>query len=236
MVAGTWLNQDGLYLQFGNQKAVPEIAGDYLIYGETREVESYIPLVPFQLTAGGQQVPAPPTAFSGTTTAAAAGIQSLTTLIPLQLTAPVTTTTGGVLLLSNPQLFFEQVEIETLVTAAGGTSVSIGLATINPTTQQFVQVTPNAGVQLIDTVVIANLTSNKKITWNSPGTTGISSGTAANNTIAGGGAWLGNVPLVTNAITPLPTAAYISTIATGTFTNGLLKFRLKYTVYGTINQ
>jgi hypothetical protein len=237
MVAGTWNNQDGLYLQFGTQKAVPEVAGDYLVYGETREIESYINLVPWQLTASGQQVPAAPTTFSGTTTAAAAGITSLTCLVPLQTTAPVITTSGGVLTLSAPQLFFEQVEIETLVAAAGGTSIAIGLATINPATQQFVQVTPNAGTQLIKNLVTANMaTVGQKTTWNLPGTTGIQSGAAANNTIAGGGDWLGNVPLVTNSITPLPTAAYLSTIATGTFTNGLLKFRLKYSIYGSINQ
>src|SRR5882672_3290599 len=124
MVSGNWYNQDGLYLQFGTSKAIPEIGGDYLIYGETREVEQLVPLVPFQLTAAGQQVPAPAqTSFSGTGTAAAAGIQSLTTFMPLQITAPVVTTTGGVLLLSAPQLFIEEVTVEGLVTAAGGTSI-----------------------------------------------------------------------------------------------------------------
>ncbi len=44
MVAGTWTNQDGLYLQFGTQKAIPEIGGDYLAYGSNRIYEQYIPL------------------------------------------------------------------------------------------------------------------------------------------------------------------------------------------------
>src|SRR5271167_1152207 len=129
MVAGQWPNQDGLNLQFGTQKAIPEIGGDYLVYGETREVEALVPLVPFSLTTSGQLVPAPAqTTFSGTTTAAAAGIQSLTTFMPLQVTAPVITTTSGNLILSAPQLFIEQVDVETLVAAAGGTSISMGLA------------------------------------------------------------------------------------------------------------
>ena len=78
-------------------------------------------------------------------------------------------------------------------------------------------------------------TSGMKTTWNLPGATGIQSGAAANNTIAGGGSWLGSVPLITNALVPLPSKAYVSTIATGAFTNGLIKVRLKYTLYGNIS-
>lgn len=239
MVSGNWLNQDGLTLQFGTSKAIPEVGGEYMVYGETREIEQYIALVPWQLTTGGQQVPAAPTSFVGTTTPAAAGITSLTTLVPLQTTAPVVTTSGGVLTLNATQLFIEAVELETLVGAAGGTSLSIGLACANNsvTAPAYVQVTPNAGVQLINTVVLTTIdTAGKRTLWNSAGTTGIQSGVAANNTLAGGGTWLGNVPLVTNAIVPLPPDAYISAIATGAFTNGLLKFRMRYTIYGTINQ
>jgi len=39
MVAGNWMNNDGLYIQYGTSKAVPTTMGDYLSYGETREVE-----------------------------------------------------------------------------------------------------------------------------------------------------------------------------------------------------
>lgn len=234
MVAGTWNNQDGLYLQFGTQKAVPEVGGDYLIYGETREIEQYINLVPWQLTAAGQQVPAAPTTFSGTTTAAAAGITSLTTFVPLQITAPVITTTSGVLLISAPQVFYEEVTVEGLVSAAGGTSIAVGLATINPATQQFVQVTPNAGSQLIGTLATANMAAGQRVSFTQAATTGLRWDTVT--AVGTSGNWLGNVPLVTNAITPLPTSAYISTIATGTFTNGLIKLRLRYNIYNTINQ
>jgi hypothetical protein len=237
MVSGTWLNQDNLYLQYGTQKAVPEIGGDYLIYGETREIEQLIPLVPFQLTASGQPVPAPAqTTFSGTTTAAAAGIQSLTTIFPLQQTAPVVTTTSGTLILSNPQLFIEEVTVEGLVTAAGGTSISVGLVTGSPGTpnSSFVQVTPNAGVQIINGLLAANMVAGQRVSFTQPGTTGLVWSVGA-TPVAGGGTWVGtNMPLVTNAIVPLPSSAYFSTIQTGTFTNGLIKMRVRYTVYGNI--
>src|SRR5882762_5322878 len=205
MVAGFWLNQDGLPLQFGTQKAIAEVGGDYLVYGETREIEQLIPLVPMANGVGGIQVPAPPTSFVGTTTPIAAGVQSLTDIVPLQIT-PVTTVSGGVITFTTSQLFFEQVEVDTIIGATGGTSISVGLATVNPNSPQaFVQVTPNAGVQLINGLLTANMaTTGMKTTWNLPGATGIQSGAAANNTVAGGGSWLGSVPLVTNAIVPLP--------------------------------
>jgi hypothetical protein len=39
MVAGNWMNNDGLFLQFGTSKAVPTTAGDYQSLGEMREIE-----------------------------------------------------------------------------------------------------------------------------------------------------------------------------------------------------
>lgn len=39
MVGGSWMNNDGLYIQYGTSKAVPTTMGDYLSYGETREIE-----------------------------------------------------------------------------------------------------------------------------------------------------------------------------------------------------
>ena len=237
MVAGTWNNQDGLYLQFGTQKAVPEIGGDYLVYGETREIEQLIPLVPMQLTASGQLVAAPPTSFSGTTTAAAAGIQSLTTLIPLQTTA--VNTGGSTITFTASQIQIEEAITEVLIAAAGGTSIAVGLVTNSPgtPTSSFVQVTPNAGTQIIKNQVLAQQsTVGNKVVYTNPGTFGFNyliPGTLA----AGGGDWVGvNMPLVTNALTPLPTSAWLSTIATGAYTNGLIKLRLRYTLYGTINQ
>ena len=237
MVGGFWLNQDGLPLQFGTQKPIPEVGGDYLVYGETREIEQLIPLIPMQTGAGNPLVAAPPTSFVGTGLPSAAGIQSLTTLVPLQLTAPQTSAVSGNIVLTNTQLFFESVEVETLIGATGGTSLAIGLATqTTGASAAFVQVTPNAGTQLVNGLITARMaTAGQRTTFTIPGTTGLEwdvGGTSA----AGGGTWLGNVPLVINAITPLPTSAWISTIATGAFTNGLIKLRLRYTMYGNIQQ
>ncbi len=237
MVGGFWLNQDGLPLQFGVQKAIPEIGGDYLVYGETREIEQLIPLIPMQVGNGNPLVAAPPTSFVGTGLPSAAGIQSLTTLVPLQLTAPQTSAVSGNLVFTNTQLFFESVEVETIIGATGGTSLAVGLVTQQPgqPSGAFVQVTPNPGVQLVNGILIANMAAaGQRVTYTVPSTTGLKWDTAT--AVAGGGVWLSNVPLVTNAITPLPTSAWISTIATGAFTNGLIKLRLRYTMYGNIQQ
>jgi len=236
MVAGFWFNQDGLPVQYGTQKAIPEVGGDYLVYGETREIEQLIPLIPMQFGNANPAVPAPPTSFSGTGTPAAAGIQSLTTLVPLQTVAPITTASGGQYTFTTSNLMFEAVEVETLIPAAGGTSIAVGLATQNASTQQFVQVTPNAGAQLINGLVTARMaTAGMRTTFTLPGSTGLEWDTGATSA-AGGGSWIGNVPLVTNSLTPLPTSAWISTIATGSFTAGLIKLRLRYTMYGNISQ
>ncbi len=245
MVSGFWYNQDGLTLQYGTQKAVPEMGGDYLMYGEYREVEQYIPLVTTQWgTAPANQVPPPPTSFTGNTTTIAAGIQSLTTLMPLQVTAPQTAS-GSALTLSNPQLFIERVELLTLQTIAPTTNtMTVGLVLTNPGTPNstFVQATPNAGAQLIGATtpltlgaaqaVVGSLTQFYEATV--PGTTFTTAGVPVTTT-GNGGAWIGNVPLVTNAITPLPQSAWISTIVSGAFTAGLVKLRVKYFIYGNIN-
>src|SRR6266403_1522162 len=159
MVAGFWLNQDGLPLQFGTSKAIPEVGGEYLVYGETRVIEQLIPLVPMAMGTGAVQVPAPPTSFVGTgLTSISAGIQSLTDIVPLQIN-PVTTVSGGVLTFTTNQLFFEQVEVDTIIGATGGTSISVGLVAASPgsPSSTYVQVTPNAGVQLINGLLIANI-------------------------------------------------------------------------------
>lgn len=231
MVAGNWTNADGLPLQYGTSKAVPDFGGEFVMYGETREYEQYVGLVPFTFSTGTSSivVPAAPTSFSGTTTFAAAGIVSPTSLIPLQTTAPQTAPVSGTHIVNQPQMFLESVEIETIIAAAGGTSLSIGLATIDPVTGAFVQVTPNAGVQLINAHVIANMNvTGKKAIWYQPGST-VHSVPAS---IAGGGTWIGSFPLVTNVISPLPQGAFVSAIATGAFTAGLLKFRMRYTLVG----
>jgi hypothetical protein len=247
MVAGFWVNQDGLPLQFGTQKPIPELGGDYLVYGETREIEQYICLGATSFGNNALQVPALPSSFSGTSTPIAAGIQSMTNLVPLQVTAPVTVaSSGGVLTVANPQIQWDMVEVETLIAAnagsGGATGITVGLVTMNPATQAFVQVTPNAGTQIIKSLLNAQMTAGNRLTWYPDATV---FGTAIGSSVAGD--WMGTttkgtqIPLVTNSITPLPNNAWISAIAAGgTYTGssggGLLKLRLRYTVYGTIVQ
>lgn len=242
MVAGFWLNQDGLPLQFGTQKVIPELGGDYLMYGENREIETYINLGNTSFgKLGVVQNPALPSSFVGTGTPNAAGIVSMTTLFPLQLTAPVVTgDTNGNLVISNPQLYIDQVDLEVLVGANAGTGgatglTGIGLVTINNATDVFVQCTPNPGVQLVGATTNAAMGTGKHYTWYADGSE------FGTGTPPVAGSWLGNVPLVTNTITPLPENAFISAIASGgTFTGsgacGLLKLRVRYNIYGTISQ
>src|ERR1700688_1075857 len=112
MSTGSWLNNDGMYLQFGTSKAMPEAGGDYLVYGDNREIEVLINLGTTAYgSLSGRNVTNPPlpSSFQGTvasqTATANTGIVSFTTLFPLQQTAPVTVAgTDGVLQLNNPQL------------------------------------------------------------------------------------------------------------------------------------
>lgn len=251
MVAGTWTNQDGLYLQFGTQKAAPEVGGEYMYYGPNRIIEAYVSLAQTQFggsVAGATVVvPALPNGFTGTTTAIAAGVQSLTTLFPLQQTAAVTTaSSGNGLILSAPQIYIDQVDLEVLVGANAGTGGATGLTGIGLVyiteagiSSAFTQVAPNAGVQIVGAISNAQMGTGKHYTWYGDGT---AFGTGSPPTA---GSWLGNVPLTTSFLNgtsgALANAAYLSALATGgtysgTTAAGLLKLRISYNIYGTINQ
>lgn len=248
MVSGQWYNQDGLLLNYGTGKQVPELGGDYVVYGDVRELEMYIPLVPTQFgqpaTPGTNPftVPAIPTSFSGTGTAIQAGIVSQTLFFPLQSSPAPTGLTSGTIILNQPQLFIEEVVVETLIGATGGTSIQVGLVTTNqlPGTPNatFVQVTPNAQGQLVNGLLTASMATpgQRTIFTTATAATGFNMGTTTPGTsVAGNGAWIGNCPVPTNAITPLPQSAWISAIASGTFTSGLLKLRVRYNMYGNIS-
>lgn len=51
MSIGSWYDNDGLLRQYGTQKANPTTAGDYLSYGDTREIEVVITLANLTTTA-----------------------------------------------------------------------------------------------------------------------------------------------------------------------------------------
>lgn len=244
MSTGFWIDGDGRPRQYGTQKAIPEMAGDYRALGANRILEAYISLGETAFGTGALTVPALPSSFSGTSTPIAAGIQSMTTMFPLQDTAPVTAAaTTGILTLNNEQLYIDQVDFEVLVAATVGASGSsatgitgIGLACINASTGAFVQVTPNAGVQIMGAATTAKMAAGMHYTWYADGS---QFGTGTPPTT---GSWLGRVPLVTNSITPLPTHAFLSvtTTGSGTYTGsgagGLMKVRIHYNYYGAINQ
>lgn len=252
MVAGFWFNQDGLPLQYGVQKAIPEMGGDYQYLGPNRVIEQYISLGALSNGNGVVQVPALPSSFSGTGFPIAAGIQSMTNIIPLPTTAPVTAAnTSGVLTYTAPQIIWHQLEVDCLVTANAGTGsatgIAVGLVTSENAAQagtangQFVQVTPNAGTQIVS-LTNAAMTEGHKWTIGPDGTIGgsASTGVTAGNWISTGY----QLPAVTNTFSPannqLQNTAWVSSIAAGgTYTGssggGLLRLRLFYTVLGPIN-
>jgi hypothetical protein len=252
MVAGSWYNQDGLYLQYGTQKPVPEIGGDYQVYGELRVTEILVPLVPMQFTAAGLQVPAPPTTFSGTTTAQAAGITSLTTFFPLAQVAPVTAASSSLITVNAPQIWIESVEVDTMmaVTGSGSVTMNMGLATTSqlPGTPNasFVQITSSSlsstGTQILNAFPLtssgaATLQGGVGAKTYYTGQAGYTYSGAGDAVVAtGGGGWVGQFsPLPSNAITPLPQSAWLSTVLSGALTSGLLKVRVKYVFFGNIN-
>jgi len=284
MVAGNWLNYDGLYLQYGTQKAVPELAGDYLAYGSTRSLEVLIPLgaTVFGSPTGSVGTTALPSSFQGTIASQSAtantGIVSYTTLFPLQPTTPIsilassgvyTASVGaasGILNIINPTMFIEQIDFITLVPAGAGTGGATGLTgvglvinlgQVGSTAPAWAQVTPNTGLQLMGAILTAQMVPSSTVPgrWTFyPGLSGgvaqasllegfSTSGTAV-TTVPGAPQWLGNVPLTTLAETSLPGGlpnnAYISAIAsggayTGANGGGLMKLRVRYTWYGSIN-
>jgi hypothetical protein len=247
MVAGSWLNNDGLNLQFGTAKALPEIGGDYLMYGDQREIELYLNLGPDTIAAGENTLPGllQTTSLlfgSSSTTSQAAGIVSLTTLFPLQTFTNVLT--GAVSGINNPQLFLESVEVVTLIpmTASGATALNLGLVTaqtgqLSGPPTWWVQVAPNAGLQILSGLVNASFTTVGQKVILFP-TTQIPVAAGANQ-----GVWLvaGNVPVTTttttaSATSPLAQSAFLSAGAVGgTYTGGLLRIRIKYSFYGNIS-
>lgn len=251
MVAGYWTNQDGLPLQFGTQKVIPEIGGDFVLWGENREAEWLINLGTTSYGNSVVQNPALPAtaSLSYTGTPIQAGIVSMTTLFPLMPPAitgdsiPPAGSSAGILSILQPHLWIDQVDLEVLVAGNAGTGggtglTGLGLVTINPTASptQFVQVAPNAGVQFVGAITQTQIgTVGRHWTWYSDGT---AFGTSSPPTA---GSWLGNVPACTNAFTPLPQNGFLQASCTGgTYTGtsaaGLLKLRVRYCYYGTINQ
>lgn len=243
MSSGNWLNYDGLNLNYGTTKALPEIAGDFMTYGDNREIEVYLNLASNTQNGLPGLLQYSTLLFgSSSTTAAAAGIISDTLLFPLNNNTTAIPTTGSSPIY--PITYIEQIEIVTLIpmVASSATGINLGLVTAQTQTSgasQFVQVTPNAGTQLLKGSGFTNslfTTVGQKIVLTPLTADSIPAATA------GQGDWLilGNIPVTTiysdSASTKLATSAFLSAGAVGgTYTSGLLKIRIKYATYGQIN-
>jgi hypothetical protein len=126
------------------------------------------------------------------------------------------------------------------------TGFSIGLVTWSPQSSGWRIVTPNGSGSgtpnhFLQVTTLSGLVAGARWTWNSdPAGIPWGSTSSAAPTVPAA-AWLGNIPLVTNAITPVPVQAFLAACATGTVVTtgsagGLAKFRLKYYTYGNIIQ
>lgn len=265
MSQGNWLNNDGLYIQYGTTKAIPEIGGDYKSYGESREIEWYICGGQYAWGTGNPTIPAIPAGFTSaptswnTTTPLGNGVQSYTTLMPMQTTAAssvssTNTPVNGITTFTGSQLFIEQMDLEILQTfnsgSGGATTIQVGFCVQNPSNNTFSVCTPSGlGLGgLIAAAAVSTLTVGSRWTFFSDGSSiGTSTAPTAGVLFTTNS---GVVPSITNSFTGgnlgsatfVPQFAYL--MVTG-ITNGfkpasgctgLAKLRLRYNMFGNINQ
>lgn len=201
MTQGSWFNNDGLFLQFGTQKANPEVGGDYLAYGQQRVTEVMIDLV--SLTTNPQ-------------------VQSLTTFWPTGFNIQV-----------------DKVEVEVDQASVGGTSFSVGIGNFiaganstvtfrtegqptasayafNTYTQSVPPVNALASTAFVSALVNASTNAAGDLVTLTAGSTsaGTLIGTSFNNS--------------TNQ------EVYITALAAGTYTGGLVRVRIFWKGVGTI--
>lgn len=259
MVGGQWTNADGLPLNFGTNKALPELAGDFLAYGDTRMLEAYITYgnMNWGVNNSFPQLPVMASGtFNGTGTPQTAGIISLTYDFPLQTAKVGTGGTGGFaatlgnMAVNNTQIWVDEMSLEVLSTFVDATanSFNVGLVMWNASSSIWQIVLPaGSGTTVpnhfLNITTLGTLIAGQKWTWNSDAA-GIPWGsTSANAPTVKAGAWLGNLPQITNTGATSNTVGYLAAIATGAPTSnststagGLAKFKLKYTIYGNIVQ
>jgi hypothetical protein len=245
MVAGNWLNNDGLNLNYGTTKALPEIAGDFMTYGDNREIEIYLNLAAQTQNGSPGLLQYSTLNFgSSTTTLAAAGVISDTLIFPLN--NATTSLYGAGTSPTYPIIYLEQIEVIVLQAAvpSGATGINLGLVTAqtgqttaNAPPTWLIQVLPNAGTQLLSNLTQTNIaTVGQKIIL-----TPLVADSIPVASAVGQGSWLalGNMPLTTTLSSvggPLAGSAWLSAGAIGgTYTSGLLKIRIKYCIYGVIN-
>lgn len=103
-----YITKTGQFLQFGTDKAFPELWGEYVMYGPNRIIEGTLDLVGTGYPAG-----------SVSTTAATPTIVSNTSFF---LGGPQSSGTG-----TTGQIFIEKIEVSAEIATASGTSWNLGL-------------------------------------------------------------------------------------------------------------
>lgn len=202
---GYWVNNDGLLLQMGTDKAVPEQAGEYKAYGANRVAECRVNLANL-ITAN-------------------ATLLSNTLILPsmanfyvekVELTAEVGMSTA-----SSPTLSIGVCQANLALTT-GSTTITYpaaGLSTTKPaqTTTTTAVVPTNGGTAYVSALAASNLSSAGDLVTLSTGSTGA-------------GNYIGDYEDVTNLTYPM----YLTgTLGTHTAT-GIILVRIYYHGVGTI--
>lgn len=171
MTSGDWLNQDGLNLQYGTQKAFPENGGDFLAYGDTREMEVWVPLATLSTSA--------------------------TALFPVSMTTFFPGSTDGAIYIEEVDVF---TEAPTTGSASATLSVGLGYlsptttayntfsVTENGTTWSlsYPQITAISTTAFVSALPVASLTTQGTLTKLTAGVSsagGIVGGTSVSNTV-----------------------------------------------------
>lgn len=171
MAGGNWQDPDGLFRQYGTSKAVPTTAGDYLSYGEWRDVEFTVNLGSAPYSTAGTYIVGN-TTFLGT------------------------------------NIFLESVNVSCEVSAAGGTSMSVGTIRLDRSTNI-------SNTNILPAIATATLVNGY------------------NNTSTTAAGLIGKT--ITSSDLP-DGSAYITVTTIGTFSAGTVKVRLRYRGVGTITQ
>lgn len=207
MVGGSWQNLDGMFLQYGVQKAIPEQGGDYQLPGEVREIEVVV------------------ADLSSLTTSPL--IQSFTTFFPevsgtqyvmieeVKTYTDLAVTSGGSATLSVGLGYIGTSPTYSTVTQTinGSTYTSSVPSVTSLSDTAFVNAMPLSNIQTLGSVNILNLTAGSLSTY--------------------GGGYIGNaITLPAAAHKSFVTAKY----GTAAFTAGTVRVRIRYRMYNAISQ
>jgi hypothetical protein len=151
MVGGSWMSPDGDFRQYGTSKAIPTTMGDYLSYGEWRDIEFTVTLSTLNATPAvqGNTTFLPSGVFIESvnvkTEVAATGASTLSigTMRADRTTAISNIALVNVGLLANMDLAGEEVTYTALATPAGGGAL-LGTTTSFPDNFAYITATGTA--------------------------------------------------------------------------------------------